>query len=221
MSIDLKSKVVVNSEGWLWPKDDGNGDYEGSSSCWHYMKTHNDTPQLISNHVKQKKVVVQAGGNAGYYVKRYSSLFECVYTFEPDPVNFYCLNTNVSESNVIKFQCCLGNTKSCVGLNKTTPDTGSTHVSGKGFLPILKVDDLGLEFCDLIHLDIEGYELFALEGAKETILKFKPVIALEYHDAWAKRYDTTIEQIENFLKELKYTFIELAQGDRIYKYAGV
>ena len=221
MSVDLKTKVVINSEGWLWPKEDGNGNYEGPSSCWHYMKSHNNTPQLISNHVKEKKVVVQAGGNAGYYVKQYAKIFECVYTFEPDPVNFYCLNANVTDSNVIKFQSCLGNAKSCVGLNKTTPDTGSTHVSGIGFLPIIKIDELNLDFCNLIHLDIEGYELFALEGAKETIEKFKPVIALEYHDAWAKRYGTTFKQIEDFLKDLNYAFIELAQGDRIYKYAGM
>lgn len=43
-----------------------------------------------------------------------------------------------------------------------------------------RIDDLGLEECDLIHLDIEGYEEKALEGAIETIKKFKPTIVTEH-----------------------------------------
>lgn len=216
MALDLKSKVVVNSEGWVWPKDDGDGNYEGDGSCWHYMKEHPNTPQLVAAHVPQKRIVVQAGGNAGYYVKQYASLFDCVYSFEPDPVNFYCLNINVNESNVLKFQACLGNNRGCVGLNKTTPDTGSTHVEGIGLIPTFKIDDLALQVCDLIHLDIEGYELFALQGAEETIKKHKPVLAFEYHHQWAQRYQTDLGQIEGYISTLGYKSKDFAQGDRIF-----
>lgn len=218
MIFNIKDNVVINSEGWLWPKNDGDGNYEGPSSCWHYMKTHNETPNIISSYVNIKNVCVQAGGNAGYYVKKYSELFKVVYTFEPDPVNFLCLNANVSSSNVIKFQACLGNKHECVGLNKTTPDTGSTHVHGNGSIPTLTVDDLNLNECNLIHFDIEGYELFALEGSLQTILKFKPIVAFECHDAWAMRYNVELQQVENFLTNLGYKLIDVAEGDKIFKH---
>jgi hypothetical protein len=66
--------------------------------------THNpDIPDKISEHITEKKVVVQAGGNCGVYVKRYAELFETVYTFEPSPILFYCLNLNVTNPNVFKF----------------------------------------------------------------------------------------------------------------------
>lgn len=216
MGLDLKLKVIINSEGWLWPKDDGDGDYEGPKSCWAYMKNHSDTPVLIAELLPQKRVVVQAGGNAGYYTKQYAALFDTVYTFEPDPVNFYCLNSNVTGSNVIKIQACLGERHNCVGLDRTTPDVGSTHVKGIGLIPTFRIDDLNLQFCDLIHLDIEGYELYAFKGAIETIKKFKPVIVFEFHDAWALRYSTNLEDIETFILSLGYKFKQIIRGDRVF-----
>ena len=203
---------------WYWPKDDGDGNIEGNTSCWTYMQDHPDTPQLISNYVPQKRVVVQAGGNCGFYVKQYAKLFEVVYTFEPEPVNFYCLNLNVTEHNVLKFQGCLGDEHYCVGLDKFMPDVGSTYVSGEGSVPTFLIDDLNLSACDLIHLDIEGYELKALKGAVETIKKFKPVIAFECHDAWARRYGSNLAHIESFICGLGYIHKGIEQGDRVYTY---
>jgi hypothetical protein len=48
-----------------------------------------------------------------------------------------------------------------------------------GHIPILRVDDLALPHCDLMMLDLEGYELFALKGALNTITRCKPVIVME------------------------------------------
>lgn len=217
----MKSITTIKThEGrdWVWPLNDGVG---GEHCCWDYMLTHPDTPYIVSSYVEEKGVVVQAGGNAGFYVDQYSKLFNTVYTFEPEAVNFYCLNANVTAKNVIKFQACLGMEHQCVGLDTTLSDTGSTHVKGEGIIPTLRIDDLNLSTCHLIHLDIEGYELFALAGAIETIKKHQPVIALESHDAWAARYNTSLPQIEEFLKHLGYDKVGEARGDIIYKHRGL
>lgn len=212
----MVNDIIKNSKGWYWPSKDGGGDYEGPNSCWHYMITHSDVPQKISQYVKEKKVIVQAGGNCGYYVKQYASLFKYVYTFEPDPHNFYCLNLNVTDINVFKFQACLGDKHEGLALGNFMLDIGASHVSGPGIIPTFLVDDLSLQSCDLIHLDIEGYELHALRGAIETIKKFRPVIALEFFERWADRYNTKLNDVDNFLRQLGYTFVYDEQGDRIY-----
>lgn len=210
------SDVIKNSEGWFWPKNDGLKNPQ--DSCWHYMKTHADVPKKIAAHVVERKVVVQAGGNCGYYVKQYAELFEIVYTFEPEPLNFYCLTLNVTDRNVIKLQGCLGDSHQTVGLENDSPDIGATHVAGLGPVPTFKIDDLALSRCDLIHLDIEGYELFALKGAEQTIKRFRPVIALEFYSDWAARYHTTLADIEDFLLALSYKYVTEEQGDKIYKF---
>ena len=47
---------------------------------------------------------------------------------------------------------------------------------GTGAIPVLSIDQLGLNNCDLIHLDIEGGEYDALMGAEHTIKRFGPLI---------------------------------------------
>lgn len=208
---------------WYWPKTDGGDEgIENPNSTWRYMQDHPDVPRLIANHVPNKGVVVQAGGNCGFYVKQYAELFGLVYTFEPEPLNFLCLNLNVTGRNVIKFQSCLGDKHEMVGLGNYLNDSGSTHVktekSEQSVVPTMMIDDLQLSSCDLIHLDIEGYELFALKGAVETIRKFKPVIAFEFHDAWAGRYEYNKSTIENFIIDLGYSLKAIEQGDMVYTY---
>lgn len=211
----MKNKVKKIDKNWWWPKNDGGDDIE--KSCWRYMQNTPDTPQIISAHVSDKRVVVQAGGNCGFYVKQYASLFDTVYTFEPEPVNFYCLNLNVTEPNVYKFQACLGNSHGTVGLDNFMVDVGATHVSGSGNVPTFMIDDLNLMYCDLIHLDIEGYELFALEGAKKTIENFKPVICFEHHDAWSARYQYGLNELERFVHQFGYELVGTAHNDKIFK----
>lgn len=212
---------------WYWPKTDGKTDgasiaFEHPDSTWNYMQSHPYVPKLISDHVVNKNIVVQAGGNCGFYVKQYAQLFRMVYTFEPEPLNFFCMNLNVTEKNVIKFQAVLGDKHEMVSLGNYLNDSGSTHVqNGPGeqsVVPTMLIDDLNLPGCDLIHLDIEGYELFALKGAIETIKKYKPVIAYEDPGVWSGRYGYNRTIINDFVLSLGYKFKCEVQGDMIFTY---
>ena len=178
-----------------------------------------DVPVNISKFVKTHRVLIQAGGNVGFYVKKYSEIFDKVYTFEPEPLSFFCLNLNVTSPNVYKYQACLGDTHTCVNVYNTcdTLGHGGSHVVGPGVIPTLLIDDLNLEICDLIHLDIEGYEKKALLGGIETIKRCKPVIALENYAPWMARYGTNLDEIEGLLTSIEYHFVGEVQGDRIYQ----
>lgn len=192
--------LVEDRNGWVWPRYDW--------GCWTFLtspKRANFTLKF-SEFTKNKKVVIQAGGNAGMYPKQYEDLFETVYTFEPDPLNFFCLSNNTT-SKTIKFQACLGNDKKLVNLSNRTytenVNSGGIFVQGEGNIPTLKIDDLNLSHCDLIHLDIEGYEKEALMGGAETIQKFSPVIVLELIHL-SERYGTTDQEIHGLLKSWGY-----------------
>lgn len=208
----MKKFKVSNREGWLWSTTD--------EACWDWLQNEIDAPELISKYCKNKKVVVQAGGNCGLFVKSYASLFETIYTFEPDPKNFYCLVNNVEEQNVIKIQACLGNSHKLVGLKIKKYNAGVTRVSDvPGDVPSFMIDDLGLDQCDLIHLDIEGYEFFALEGAIETIKKNKPVICIEWLN-YNRLYQVSQENILNWLSDLGYTEVGRVYSDIIFAVKG-
>jgi FkbM family methyltransferase len=194
-----------------WPQYD--------QSMWTYMHKHRIAPEFFDELMTQvtgNGVMVQAGGNCGQYVKQFSQRFETVYTFEPDPINFLCLTLNCN-NNVIKTQACVGNERKFVNINRGH-DSGAIHVSGQGNIPTVIIDDMNLPACDLIQLDIEGYEYFALLGAQRTIEQYHPLIMVEWYEPWARRYGTNETMRDKFFKDIGYSQILKHQADIVYKY---
>jgi len=137
-------------------------------------------------YLKARTVAIQAGGNCGYVVKQMSDYFNHIYTFEPDHKNFLALCLNVTNKNVYKFQCCLGDKHEPVEMVTNHPygrGSGANYInketSEEPSIPMMKIDDLNLSACDFIQLDIEGYEYFALLGGEKTITKYHPLLCLE------------------------------------------
>jgi FkbM family methyltransferase len=128
---------------------------------------------------------VQAGGSLGVWPKRLAKSFATVYTFEPAADSFAALCQNAPAPNIVKFQAALGERAGLVGLSRQRRDgklnnhPGITHVAGSGTVPMLPIDALDLPVCDLIYLDIEGYEFYALLGAERTLRERRPVVAVE------------------------------------------
>lgn len=133
----------------------------------------------VLDHTPKRGVVVQAGGNVGVLAMALAKHFDKVYTFEPDDDNFRCLVYNVTAKNVVKTQVALGEAQGRAGMNVFPANCGSHAIEGAGDTLIETVDSLNLDSCDLIILDVEGYEFFALKGAAQTIKRCRPTIAIE------------------------------------------
>lgn len=56
----------------------------------------------------------------------------------------------------------------------------------------------------LIKLDIEGAEAAALRGARATIERFRPVLAVEYNRGTARRAGTSLEELDELVAGLGY-----------------
>lgn len=209
----MKDKITLKENKWMWPIVD-----EGS---WEGQNRNVDLVNQVMPYVKGKSVMVQAGGNCGYILSTFVDKFDTVYTFEPDPLNFYCLTNNVTNSNVIKMQCCLGHDKSPVSIqhlirSDKPMDIGGFHVSGLGNIPTVSIDSLNLLACDLIQFDIEGYELKALMGSLETIKKYKPVMCIEFCEKWLNRYEDNSDKLTKFLEGLNYEYFKSYGSDKIF-----
>jgi len=76
--------------------------------------------------------------------------------------------------------------------------------------PTITLDTLNLDACDLLQLDVEGYELQAVRGAVETIKKYKPVIILE------KPVGNVELDINQLMRELNYNMVETTTHDNIW-----
>ena len=130
--------------------------------------------------VKEKRVCVQAGGNVGVYPLALAKVFDRVITFEPDTDNLDCLVANVTAENVTIYYAGLGSQVGTCGVLRIDTDNCGSHKTLPGdAVPVLTIDGLNLDQCDLIWLDIEGAEADAIAGAMATIEKFSPIIVLE------------------------------------------
>lgn len=165
---------------------------------------------------KGRNIAIQAGGNCGIFPSYLAKKFKFVYTFEPENENFFCLVNNAIEPNIIKMQAALGDKHSKpVGLMYDPKNAGGHHVTGAGVIPVIPVDSLNLPACDLLQLDVEGYELFSLRGAEETIKRFNPVIMIE-HKKHAERFGASPDDVLNYLKSLGYEEKRRVRKDIIF-----
>ncbi|MDX2359891.1 MAG: FkbM family methyltransferase [Crocinitomicaceae bacterium] len=130
-----------------------------------------------------------------------------IFTFEFVPSNIELLNTNLALNNIHSVEVIeqpVGKISGSVyhvvdkGPSSTLSDTPS---EGSFEVETISIDDLvvskAIGKVDFIKMDIEGAELIALEGARETILKYSPTLVLAiYH------YPCDFDQLPRFIHDL-------------------
>jgi FkbM family methyltransferase len=207
----------MTAQPWNWSA------FKGSSHALKYARRDLPCLDAVIARTPGRTAVVQAGGNVGIFPKRLAQHFETVYTFEPGLDLFPLLYANAPEPNIVKFQAALGDTRGLIGLSRSRRKTakpgieheGLTHVDGAGVVPVLRVDDLALPVCDLMYLDLEGYELYALHGAADTIRRCRPVIAVEVNQNIAY-YGQTAEDLRATLAAFGYARVDIQASDEVF-----
>ena len=133
--------------------------------------------------------MIHAGTFFGDMLPSFShSVKGSVYAFEPVLENYILAKLCVQENsltNVIMFNAALGPTLDTLSIN--TEEAGGLHAGGgsridtegQASCTVLTIDSLNLQDLVLLQLDVEGFELSALQGAHNTIERCRPVIAIE------------------------------------------
>lgn len=161
------------------------GNREKVDGYWYDKKT-----KLKENELTICDCGAFTGDTIDDWIKNYEKQIKQIYAFEPDPATFTILEKNTVNKPVKCFPFGLGNENTT--LTFAAGNGTASHVSEKGstIIKICRMDDLDIpvigKLC--IKMDIEGSELSLLEGAKETIKKYKPNLAIcVYHklnDIW-------------------------------------
>lgn len=155
-------------------------------------------------------------------------IIKCFHGFECDIETFSCLkkNTDNLQNNVKiypfaladKNQLCLMSinnfNKGCNFIYNTQTNESiatysypfiptNNYYDKKCFGLSIPLDDINYQFSDIgvIKIDVEGFEYFVLEGAKKTILKYKPVIIIEI---WDVNKDLIFELFDIFMYKITH-----------------
>lgn len=159
--------------GFLWPDN-------ADANVMRYIH-HAEDMRVAMRYVRGREAVVQAGGHCGIWPLWLSKKFERVYTFEPNPDNWECLQANIIKGHgIYAVNACLGAEPTGIRMKVNGKNTGGHKGTQEpGDTPVVTIDGLQLAACDLIVLDVEGMELPALKGAARTLDEFKPALMLE------------------------------------------
>jgi FkbM family methyltransferase len=193
--------------GYWWPETD-------RECWWASFATVARDMEALRPHMKQTRTCIQAGGNVGIYANHLARIFDLVHTFEPDPKLYECLALN-SDANVMFSDAALSSERSQVGFVSVAENVGQSHVTNGHGCEAVTIDEHNLTDCDLIYLDIEGYEKKALEGAAETIRRCRPVIVIE-ENGLSERYGVGLGETSNWLAtEFNYQIAQITGRDVI------
>jgi FkbM family methyltransferase len=172
--------------------------------------------QLLRRILFPGAVVVDAGANIGIYsqfLSRYVGPNGIVYSFEPSPRNFKRLRSaTLKLPNVRASQAAVGERTGETRLylsDKLNVDHRAYMTDGdvRRALPIQMValDDYfePSERVDLIKIDIQGYELHALRGAKRVLRENQQIkLLLEFWPYGLKQAGDRWEELIEMLKGL-------------------
>jgi|ERR1700675_2766565 len=143
--------------------------------------------------LKAGDVILDCGANIGAFSKRcFQYNPRLVISVEPAPGNLSCLKRNLASevqsgrSIIIPTGLWSHDGDLVLSLDPRNPlrhsvvfDRGAhSEVSIRVRTIDSIVSELGLEKLDFLKMDIEGAELEALEGARETIRKFRPTLSI-------------------------------------------
>lgn len=199
--LTIREETVEGVGPWHWVKTDC-GAWNGPSKEFAGLR------RFFTEWCRETRVMVQAGGCLGMYPRLWADVFDVVHTFEPDPLNYHCLTRNavtgpLKRGHVIPYHSALGATNDPVWVKVESMANVGMHRVGpvreRGDVDRVtqfRIDDLNLAWLDAIQLDAEGYEPAIIAGARETILKFRPVISVETLDLGMETFFLKSDYVE-------------------------
>jgi FkbM family methyltransferase len=174
--------IAQDSSGWWVPAPPG-------SVVSRYQRAATETLAEVYRHCTGFKTAITAGAHVGVWPRILAEQFDKVIAVEPDPVNWQCLSRNLADENrAILLNVALSSEEGQAPWARSDSNTGKHKIDRNGgtLVKTITIDSLDLPACDLICLDVEGYELKALQGANATVADFSPVILFEDR-IWVQR----------------------------------
>lgn len=154
---------------------------------YHEPETHNIVEWLFK---RRPGDMISAGTFFGDMLPSWSA--KCpgtVYAFEPVTDSYVLARLCQMENdldNVILFNAALSGEIGSARIRTERPRDGKStgggariHKKGDQIITTMSMDSLNLQDLSVMQLDLEGHEKVAMPGARETILRCKPVILLE------------------------------------------
>jgi FkbM family methyltransferase len=179
---------------------------------------------LAKKYIQKGTVVLDVGANFGQMAIAFSKMVGDdgkVYAFEAQDTVFKFLEKNIQANKCTNVIAKDGAVYNEVGkiLIFPEPELSNISFSSNAINPQLSsgrkvttftIDSLQInEPISFIKVDIQGSDIFAMQGAKETILKNKMPILFEFEQPFQSQFGTTFQDYVDFVNEIDYKFTDV------------
>jgi FkbM family methyltransferase len=217
-----KYKVDINLNKYVFEIDIRESIERKTYFIREYEKKRMDYLVQTSKKIKSE-ILIDIGANIGFYSILLSKNFKIIKSYEPNLRNFRVLNKNIKKNNlqnkVQTFNYGLGNKKQILkgtsmikGELFQTSGFSLSEKNVEGEDVFVNIGDEVLNFNGeilTIKIDVEGHELFVLQGIKKILENNYCIIQIEI---WDKNY----QEIYEFLNNLDYKKSISIDGDTYF-----
>jgi FkbM family methyltransferase len=174
-------------------------------------------------HIRPGTVVLDVGANFGQMTVLFAKLVGSrghVHAFEAEPFVGRILQRNVEANGVSEFVTIhRGAVWHTSGLELVFPQPDLTKSFGSyGIVPgategrrvrSLTIDELNLKGpISFLKIDVQGSDLFALHGARATIMRERMPILFEFErPPFCEDFETSFSDYADFVKDIGYAFV--------------
>ena len=145
----------------------------------------------VFSQLPARKVCLDIGANIGNHSAFFSEYFEQVFAFEPMPRTYQLLTCNAMLFDNVKtynfglseqasVQTAHFNSMNIGGASLHVKDGANMQSADMELKALDEIADIqSLDQIDFIKIDVERHELNCLEGARNTLEKYSPVVGIE------------------------------------------
>ena len=149
--------------------------------------------RLFEQLLRPGHTVLDVGANVGYYTLLASVLVGDagrVHAFEPEPKNagFLRRHTSINRRDNVRVEQAAVSDREGTARFDFGSGSGTGHLADAGAIKVrtLRLDDYCAQHGlapNAIKIDVEGAEMSVLHGARETLVRHRPILFLSTHGA--------------------------------------
>jgi FkbM family methyltransferase len=189
-----------------------------------YFYCKSDSSDHLLTYLENSRFIFDIGANIGQTslnilrTQRNKGIEPQIYAFEPFPDTFDTLTTNVNLNNATNEINCINKglgaqTGLLPMLKHNAGNSGGFRITKQNTVDTIQVEITTLDTfvfenkipkVDFIKIDVEGFEIEVLNGAKNTLQTFRPILIFEYSTENIHAQGGDIEKLFDELMKLNY-----------------